>query len=398
MPQIYRAGCPIFARSGRKGGTGIRALGRADRSLEIQLGLKGHNILQLSVDDLQSGFDPRARIEIIAQGVADERAFRLLPGGAIAADGRYATLALANTDPVARLGITLQGALGDPGAWRGAALAGAWRGLPELDGRLTLDASAFAIEQHPSRESAGSFVAQTFGAGALDADYRGAEVSIDNARALSWGGDVARVGASAGSLTLDEGPARGRTLGFVAYAADDYFARGDAYLDGRLRVDGALGQTEGTGWRRVRAGLSIGGGTQTFGVRAGITGGVVGRDAPAFEQFAAGGGEAPLTDSLLLSQRFASPALPLGIAGGRALLDYRIATDGEGPVLYYEGLSAGPSIRTWHRLAGLDWRAAVPSLGFVRLPTAFLSAGAAYSLSLPYKYKLRGYLGVRYAP
>lgn len=359
----------------------------------LRLPLMGEAPVRLLSDSSTQEAAPR----VAPYGIGP-RAFRLLPGGAIAADGRYATLALANTDPVARLGVTLQGALGDPGTWRGAALAGAWRGLPELDGRLTLDGSVFAIAQHPSRESAGSFVATTFGARALDADYRGAELSIDNARSLSWGADVARLGASAGSLALDDGPGRARTLGFVAYAADDYFARGDAYVDGRLRADGALGETEGTGWRRVRAGLSIGAGTQLFGIRAGITGGVVGRDAPAFEQFAAGGGEAPLTDSLLLSQRFSSPALPLGIAGGPALLDYRIATDGEGPLLYYEGLSAGSSIRTWHRLVGLDWRTAVPSLGFVRLPTAFLSAGAAYSLSVPYKYKLRGYIGVRYAP
>ncbi len=325
------------------------------------------------------------------------RGFRVLPGGAIATDGRYATLAVVTTDPVGRLGATLQGILGDPGAWRGVALAATWRGLPEFAGRATIDGTAFTAEQHPSHEAAGSFATLAFPRGALDANYHGITLSLDNARALTWGADALRLGGSVGSIALADRPPGARSLAFLEYDADDRYGRGDAYLDATIRLDGTVGHT-GTGWRRGRAALSLGVGTRNMGLRGNLTLGTVNRGAPPYEQFVAGGGDAPLTDSALLSQRLVAPALPLGIAGGRQLLDTRVATDGPGPILYYEALSAGATFHSWHRLVGVDWRGTIPSIPFLRLPSIFLNAGAGYSLTAPFRHKLRGYVGVRYAP
>jgi hypothetical protein len=100
-----------------------------------------------------------------------------------------------------------------------------------------------------------------------------------------------------------------------------------------------------------------------------------------------------------LTQRIADPALPLGIAGGRYLLHYRFATAGVIPVsLYFEGTAAGDVLHVWHRLYGAELRYVVPPLGFVRIPGVDATAGAGYSIDDPYKYKLRGYLLLRYTP
>ena len=140
-------------------------------------------------------------------------------------------------------------------------------------------------------------------------------------------------------------------------------------------------------------------GARSWGYRGDIAYGEVSGGAPPFERFLAGGVAPPLTDPSLLSERVAEPALPVGIGYGRAVLRYRLATDVPGPLLaYFDGLSAGGSLASWHRVYGAELKFATPSLGFARLPAVHILTGVGYSIDAPFRYKLRGYAAVRYEP
>jgi hypothetical protein len=298
------------------------------------------------------------------------RGYRVLPGGAIATEGRFATLALASTDPVGRLGWVLQGALGDRKTWRGVSLSAAWRGWPvEVDG-------------------------QVFGTWDNGAEYHGLALSAELPAAGSWHIDRYRLGVSAGRL----GSAQ-RTFAFASASTTDDATTDDHILGWGASLAGAAGRTDGGSWSRLLGGVSAHLGTRDVAAIGSFEAGIVNRTAPAYEQFVLGGVEPPLTDSSLLVQRIADPALPLGIAGGQYLLHYRFATAGVIPFsLYFEGTAAGHVLHIWHRAYGAELRYVVPPLGFVRIPGVDATAGAGYSIDDPYKYKLRGYLLVRYTP
>ena len=317
------------------------------------------------------------------------RGYRVLPGGAIATDGRFATLAVASLDPVGQFSWLLQGALGDPGTWRGGSLTAAWRGWP-----VTVDGQLLAVHDDPSRQIAGSFAPP-----AVDADYQAAVLGLTYPFYSTAHTDVYRVGISAGHFAPNLGPDGARTLAFAQAATAIDFTRGDLLVGADLGLNGSAGQTVGASWQRFVAAASVHVGGRTWGYRGDVAYGEVNGGAPAFERFLAGGVAPPLTDSAILSQRIAEPALPLGIGYGRAIMRYRFATDAPGPLLaYFDGLSAGGSLRSWHRLYGAELKFAVPPIGFVHTPAATATAGVGYSLNEPFKYKLRGYLAVRYQP
>jgi len=298
------------------------------------------------------------------------RGYRLLPGGAFAAGDRFATLALASTDPVGRFGWMLQGALGDRRTWRGVSLGAAWRGWPvEIDG-------------------------QVFGTWDNGTEYHGLAFSAGLPAAGSWHVDDYRLGLSAGRLGAAQ-----RTFAFASASTMADATTDDRILGWGVAVAGAAGRTDGSSWTRLLGDVSAHLGTRDVAAVGTFGAGIVNRTAPAYEQFVLGGVAPPLTDSSLLTQRIADPALPLGIAGGRYLLHYRFATAGVIPVsLYFEGTAAGDVLHVWHRLYGAELRYVVPPLGFVRVPGVDATAGAGYSIDDPYKYKLRGYLLVRYTP
>jgi hypothetical protein len=316
------------------------------------------------------------------------REYRYLPGGSFAPDGHYVTLWVGSSDPVGRLAWNAQGSLGDAGAWRGAAAGIAWRGLPVL---VTL--SAFAVSQFPSRQSAGRFARDS-----LDATDRGGLLSADY---IDFGTQItsqARLGVSTARLAVDDGPGRARTLGFAAYSGAADFSRGDLTLLGSVGGLGTVGTTDGTAWRRLLLRVAITAGVGGSLVRYGVTYGTVNRDAPAFEQMVAGGTPSPLTDSTLLSQRIAVSALPLGVVGGHQLLDQRLEGDAGVVALYYDRLSTITSGDANHDVYGAEVRGDFPRVPFLALPSAWVTAGMGYSISAPFKYKLRGYVGVRYTP
>ncbi len=316
------------------------------------------------------------------------REYRYLPGGAFGPAGRYATLLVGSSDPVGRLGWTLQGALGDPGAWRGGAAAAIWRRLP-----VAVTASAFALTQYPSREGVGSFVSPS-----LDVGYRGAVLSAGGRRYGSFWSSTARVGGSAGRLAVAGRPGHGRELLFASYAGTGDFSRGPIALLAGVAAMGTAGRTDGTPWRRLlaRGGLIVG----TGGARIRYTVGyaTVDRGAPVFERPIAGGETPPLTDTALLSQRIAVPALPLGVVAGRELTDQRLEDDTGPFTLYYERLTSPADRSAHHDVYGAELRAGLPAVPFLAVPSVSALAGAGYSASAPFKYKLRGYLAVRYTP
>jgi hypothetical protein len=294
------------------------------------------------------------------------RGYRLLGGGAFATQDRFATLALASSDPVGRLGWILQGALGDRDTWRGVSIGAAWRGWPvEVDG-------------------------QVFGTWDNGAEYHGLAFAASVPAAGSWHTDEYRLGLSAGRL----GGAQ-RTFAFASAAT-----RADATTDDRILgwgggVQAAAGRTDGASWTRVLGDVSAHLGTRDVAANGTFAAGIVNRTAPAYEQFVLGGVAPPLTDSSLLVQRIVEPVLPPGIPEGRYLLRYRFSTAGIVPVSFF---FEGTQVNRWHRLYGAELRYVVPPLGFVRLPAVDATAGVGYSIDDPYKYKLRGYLVVRYSP
>jgi hypothetical protein len=264
----------------------------------------------------------------------------------------------------------LQGALGDRKTWRGVSLSAAWRGWPvEVDG-------------------------QVFGTWDNGVEYHGLAFAASLPAAGSWHTDEYRLGVSAGRL----GGAQ-RTFAFASASTKADATTDDQILGWGASVAGSAGRTDGANWARVLADISAHIGTRDVAAIGSFAGGIVSHTAPTYEQFVLGGVEPPLTDSSLLTQRIADPALPLGIAGGQYLLHYRFATAGVIPVsLYFEGTAAGEALHIWHRLYGAELRYVVPPLGFVRIPGIDATVGAGYSIDDPYKYKLRGYLLVRYSP
>ena len=294
------------------------------------------------------------------------RGYRVLPGGAFAAQDRFATLALASSDPVGRLGWLLQGVLGARRSWRGVSLAAAWRGWPvEVDG-------------------------QVFGAWDNGVEYHGLAFAASVPTAGSWHTDEYRLGFSAGRLGGSQ-----RTFAFASAATNADATTDDRILGWGGALHAAAGRTDGGSWTRLLGDVSAHLGTRDVAAIGTFAAGIVNRASPAYEQFVLGGVAPPLTDSSLLTQRIAEPALPLGVAGGRYLLHYRFSTAGIIPVsLFFEGTQ----LDHWHRVYGAELRYVVPPLGFVRIPGVDATAGAGYSIDEPYQYKLRGYLLVRYSP
>ncbi|HZS59589.1 MAG TPA: hypothetical protein VFA43_09990 [Gemmatimonadaceae bacterium] len=294
------------------------------------------------------------------------RGYRLVGGGAFAARDRFVTVGVASSDPAGRLGWVLQGSLGDRPTWRGVSLGAAWRGWPvEIDGQI-------------------------FGTWDNTVEYHGLAFAASLPAAGSWHVDEYRLGFSAGKQG-----AAGRTFAFASAATNADATTDDRILGWGGTLSGATGRTDGGNWARLLGTVRAHIGTRDVAALGTFAAGIVNHAAPAYEQFVLGGVQAPLTDSALLTQRIVDPALPFGITGGRYLLHYRFATAGIVPVSFY---FEGTQLDRWHRVYGAELRYVVPPLGFVRVPGVDATAGAGYSIDDPYKYKLRGYLVVRYTP
>ena len=323
------------------------------------------------------------------------RGYRWLPGGAAATEGAFGTLLLGNSDPVGRLGWTLQGAYGERSTWRGGALAGEWRRFrPEVQGEL------FYVEHAPSRQEAGTFAPR-----ALDVKYGGATLATQLTRDFGARRQVYRVGASLGQIRADTRDAERRQLAFAEFAGGRAFVRGTRYLSVGLDLHGAVGLTgsDAAGvaadWRRALVAARVALGDDSRAVAGSVTYGAVSRGANPLEAFVVGGARSPLVDPSVLSQRVAAPALPVGIVAGRELYAYRVTLAGGLPLEpFYAAYGTRGGFRDPFRLIGAERSLATPTLAFLRLPSARFQAGIAYTLDAPFKYKTRAYASVTYRP
>ncbi len=316
------------------------------------------------------------------------RDYRYLVGGAIGPEGDYLTVLVGSSDPVGRLSWTAQGSIGDPGTWRGGALAASWRGFP-----VSLDASLFAVSQYPSRQSAGTFASDS-----LDANYGGVILSAGATRYGSWWVNSARAGLSAGGLAIASGPTQLRDVFFASYQGTGDFSTGRFLLRANVGALGALGQTEGTSWQRLTVRGSAMGGYEDVVLKYSIVYTQVDHGAPEYEVPVAGGSAPPLTDPALLSQRIAVPALPVGVVSGTQLVEQRLEYGLSPLVLYYERLTTPADHDAVHDLYGGEFRYGSPPVPFLAIPAVAFTAGLGYSISDPYKYKLRAYISAQYAP
>jgi hypothetical protein len=336
-----------------------------------------------------------------------------LPGGIVGGGGALGTLAFANTDPVGRLGIVIQGGIGEPATWRGASVRAEFRGLP-----IRLDATAFGVAEHPSRrgplgDAVGAADAGTLANATLDARYAGGLVGASFDRPLGGERWSARLGVSAGRLDRDAAFDEGRR--FVAFGeggAGIVRSRGRRFVRASLALHGAAGSTAGDGWTRGVASGSLGAGAAGFSLRVEGTAGAVRRgesgagpapgpldpDGGAYEEFVVGGSSSPFFDRALLSQRIALPAVPVGYARGSEVTMLRASLGGFALSPYALWLRAGDQPGRWQRLLGLEREWDFESFAVARLPGARFRVGVGHSLDEPFRRKTRVYLSAVYRP
>ena len=176
---------------------------------------------------------------------AGPRIWRWTLGESDAPASSTTTFGVVSTDPVGRLALMLEGAVGSSGGWEGLHAGVGWRGWGP-----TLRVEAFGARNDPLREG-------------LDARltpprrlrYDGALLLLERARSGLGSWSALRLGGSSGSLRLDGRPGGTRTLGF----AEAEGGLREGYRGWRfsqsLWLRGGGGATLGAGWRRWGAGL-----------------------------------------------------------------------------------------------------------------------------------------------
>ncbi|HEU4630577.1 MAG TPA: hypothetical protein VFS08_12580 [Gemmatimonadaceae bacterium] len=322
------------------------------------------------------------------------RLHRLLPGVLVGPEGYVGIAALDGTDPVGRFAWLLQGAVGTPGSWQGAALAAELR-----TGTPWLRADLFALRHAPSRQREGG-IARAAAGTALDVGYDGGALGASLRRDHGSWSYAANAGASAGVLDPldDDAPRTGRTLARAGGTLGLRWQRDRTLVASSLGVRAAAGRTGDATWTRGRvdAALTLRG--FGLGLRASAAVGVVSADAPTFERFAVGGQRPPLGPPQLLDQRWSVPTLPPAVAVGRRLLGYRGETDLLGLTAYVAAAGAGERWRAPHRVVGIERELALPAIAFVAVPAVRILGGVARSLDEPFRHRTRAYLSVSYDP
>ena len=319
------------------------------------------------------------------------RTTRWLPAGSIGAGGRAATLAIVNDDPVGRLTLLAQGAVGNGDAWHGASLEGAWRRWRPVVRASLFDAAATSpIALGPTNAP--------FSVAAL----RGGRVRFD----YTHGFDVAdlrvALGGAPAALHTTGAPNVTRLLGFAELAGDARQSGDRARASEAFAVNVATGSTGGDGYERLLATLAFrSGGPGLLPIDLSGAYGRVSAGAPAFEQFVVGGLSPTIVDPSLLTQRMTMGALPLGIATGNRLVTFRASTSVAGISPFYWGastrLGAG-RFATWHRVVGAELSIDQTPVSVLGVPGATVTAGIGYSLDDPFRHETRGYLTVSLRP
>ena len=380
----------------------------------------------------------------------------LLPliGGAAGNAGGTLELGLRTGDLIGRLDLLALAGIGSPGAARGGALAGSFRGWP-----IDVGLHVFDVRELPSRQ-AGPPPAAAPATDTLDRERRGLAVAAEWRRqaagqrlrlraSLLWqrlaaAADAAGAASSdaaastvSGSSSLATAPAASSTAAAASAAAApaaaspatapaaaslaaDRTAAHEAVAGvegawrwsrryGRWRLESSLearlaaGRTGGDGWERYggEAGLAIRGehsrlelGWRRDGSR---------RVLRAFDLYQLGGPASSLLPEAALAPRIVSPALPAATLLGAEHETERAALElGLLPMpLFFErhrlwgGLLPRPAEVT---LAGLELRIATPPVPLVRLPAVELRLGAARLFANPLAERNRWWLTTVWRP
>ncbi|HUF30570.1 MAG TPA: hypothetical protein VMM77_07870, partial [Gemmatimonadaceae bacterium] len=382
-PAIPRDGSAIYFLAMHAAGLDVNRLALADSSQPTRANpalSPAANLVRLASGRVfVAALDPAAR-DTFARGAvrlrggygAGPRRYALWPIGAGGAAGGYGGLALASSDPVGRLTWVLQGIYGDRDLWRGAALGATWRGS-----RPAIGGNVFYAEQRPSRQGR----VQPAG---LDVNYLGATFQASLPRQANGRLYGVRSGASAGSL--DAPGATGgasRALGFAEVWGQVTLRGGTRALALGAVLHGSAGQTGGASWQRGLGTVAMHATAGARVLRASLTGGTLGGDAPAFESFTIGGVVNPLVDDAVLSQRISHPAIPLGTTSGTEVIAWRVATRLSGWELYLWNASALGWRNEQHRVVGVERELANLRLPIINIPGVTATAGAAYSIDAP---------------
>jgi Tol biopolymer transport system component len=324
-----------------------------------------------------------------------DRTIRWVPAAGATSDGREVTLGVVSADPVGRLTLLGQLAIGSGDAWRGGALDLVWRGWRPVARASGFSAAAttplfgsFTGAAQPSAVSRLSGARARF-------DYT---YSFDRADVrVGAGGSLGRVDIRA---TLPSRESRDLAFGELAASVRQGGEAASGVESFSAHLTG--GRTGGVDYQRLLASITAHVALRGFlPLDAGANYGRVSTGAPAFEQFIVGGLPSNLVDASLLTQRIGVPALPAGVAGGDRVLAYRAATSLSGFTPYFFAASAGlgtDRFESWHRVAGLELivdQTAVPVLG---LPGARFVAGVGYSIDEPARRQTRGYLTATLRP
>jgi hypothetical protein len=316
------------------------------------------------------------------------RQFLFLPAASVGAEGKSVGVMLSTTDPVGRFTGVAQGLYGDRGTWRGGALGFAWRGM-----RPELAAQVFSTEDEPSEQHGGVAVSP-----ALDVRYRGGTLAATLIDDRLTNVHRVRLGVSAGTLDGPQRDRHARLVGFLEYSGAIRQSPHGWTLVEQVGLHGSTGRTAGATWSRAIVSAALVVGQPRFAIAAEGAYGVIDLASDPFEQFTLGGTPPPLFDAALLAQRFAMPALPVGVAAGRHAAAYRLTLPGAGLRPYFWSGSAGETLRTWHHVVGLEWAYETDGIWLVRVPGVRVQAGVGYSLSEPFRHETRGYVTLAYRP
>lgn len=307
------------------------------------------------------------------------------------ADGFGGLASVYTGDIIGRLALTATGAYAEHGAWQGASLRGVWR-YP----RTPLEFGVFAARHEPSRGRDA-----TTRSPALDAQLGQGVIAFSRSiRGEGWQ-QQSRLGASAGVLQPSGAGGFSRSQAFMEHEIFFQQLTGATGLTETLRLHFSYGESDGR-YRRGLASLRIGTvGRDAIPFALAATAGRISGAPHPFEAFSIGGAVSPVMDSSLLTQRHSMPMLPTAVATGRALFAWRVSLPLEQWTLFYESAAVAPTVATfqdWQRVVGIETR-----YNFGPVPVAFTPrlqarGGVGYSLSDPFRKRVRAYLEMRVEP
>ena len=316
---------------------------------------------------------------------------RWLPALYGSADGFGGFATIYSGDIIGRLALAATGAYAEDGAWQGASLRGVWR-YP----RAPLEFGVFAGRHQPSRGRDATVLSP-----ALDAELvQGMTAFSRSIRGEGWQLQ-SRLGAGGGPLRPSSQSSSLRGMAFTEHEIFLQQLTGATGLTETLRMHFSYGDSDGR-YRRGLVALNIASvGRDALPFAFSLTAGRLIGEPHAFEAFSLGGAISPVMDSSLLRQRHWMPMLPTAVAAGRSLFAWRASLPSDSWTLFYETAAVGPTLGgldDWQRVVGIESR-----YNFGPVPVAFTPrlqarGGVGYSMSDPFRKRVRAYLEMRIEP